>query len=522
METLRPKARGGLLSADHSKKGRRLVSVLDKERSRVTLLEPWEHAVLVLCDGNRSATEIAAILAEGVEGEAVNEAAVSRCFKYFGREELFDGPREQPPAGPRTLANLQQAYREWHKDPLRTGQIFAGLLPFPMAPGPMPIGLEPTVALPDEPVEVGSTLVLGSSATDFVVPQKIAVEPAKEPKTEIGSLTQVEDEDLLEEELDLDDVADLLAAVDDDFAGMSRPPPASAAFETEAPRRSPPVGKPMGGIAELPHTKEIARAATNIIADVSTNGRSFTSLTNVSRQLTGDSETQRVRTPRTPEKALNPTMVGRPPTGAGPPEIVAPPRPPSRAGSRVAAVIGPVPTAERPNVAREEPATQELAMDFGVSQEVTINDAREEPTTSRSSAHLPARVREVFERLRRSGTKARGEFENGSDPKGRRRHRSEAKAFAEALDTLTAGDLELALGHFRRLSERLPGSVRVRAFVQAIEATQGRATDREATQQIVARFGEAVAEAVVEGRCPRCLAGMEAKSRRCGICGFED
>ena len=177
----KPRAREGLLASDHSKRGRRFVTVLDPTSQRVTLLEPWEHGVLVLCDGTRTAEGIADLLRDGVS-DRVSAPAVRRCLERFARAALIDdlGLRradDAPPAGPRTLANLQQAYREWHKDPEKTGRILSGLLnpPFPDDPPPFRPSLEPTTAVgdpappaapPAQPVAVGSTLVMGEAGGD--------------------------------------------------------------------------------------------------------------------------------------------------------------------------------------------------------------------------------------------------------------------------------------------------------------------------------------------------------------------
>lgn len=153
----RPKARAGLLVADHEKGGRRLITVLDRSRERVVLLEPWEHGVLVLSDGTRTVETIAGVIATGIG--AVSLGDVVRCLEELEREGLiepagFRGADREPrlsPPGPKTLAGLQQAYREWHKDPVKTGQILLGALPepFPEASGPPPTDLRPTMAVAD-------------------------------------------------------------------------------------------------------------------------------------------------------------------------------------------------------------------------------------------------------------------------------------------------------------------------------------------------------------------------------------
>jgi hypothetical protein len=174
-DEIKPRAREGLLAADHSKRGKRYVTILDPGAANITLLEPWEHAILILCDGTRDAVTIAKMLERGVDGDPVDLKTVQRLFKFFEREKLVEvtgkKPQSLPPPGPRTLAEIQLAYREWHKDPVRTGQILSGLLPPPTITPPhdLNVGLDPTVALPDDDddhkgsVAIGSMLVLAGA-----------------------------------------------------------------------------------------------------------------------------------------------------------------------------------------------------------------------------------------------------------------------------------------------------------------------------------------------------------------------
>ncbi len=159
---MKPRAREGLITADHMRRGRRIVTVLDPKTNRVTVLEPWEHAVLVLCDGTRTAEQIALLVPN--DDTRVDAAVVRGCFELFEREGVVTTAALRPKsAGPRTLANLQLAYAEWHKDPVRTKQILLGEeQPFPDTPGRLPPGLSPTVALPGEEApahRVGSVLI---------------------------------------------------------------------------------------------------------------------------------------------------------------------------------------------------------------------------------------------------------------------------------------------------------------------------------------------------------------------------
>ena len=84
----KPKARVGLLTQEHDKSGRRYVTVVDQANARVTLLETWEHGVLVLCDGERTSEEIVDQL-EGQFGKrTANREAVERVIRFLSDREL--------------------------------------------------------------------------------------------------------------------------------------------------------------------------------------------------------------------------------------------------------------------------------------------------------------------------------------------------------------------------------------------------------------------------------------------------
>ncbi|MCA9550188.1 MAG: hypothetical protein KC933_09140 [Myxococcales bacterium] len=580
---VRPKARSGLLTSDHSKRGRRYVIIQDPEGSQVTLLEPWEHAVLVLADGSRTADEIAELLQDGVEGEAVTRPGLLRCLKYFERQELIEStslrPKGAPQAGPRTLANIQEAYREWHQDPGKTGRILAGYLsPFDDLPeAPVSVGLTPTVALPERedgeapaPVAVGTTLVLGSGDDAFADGDRAmrSILEAREARTEVGLLhdPDMQPVELLEagirvggaaasgpfgddddeplDDLELGNVADLLAAVDDDFQAMESAAP--AAPPEAAPRVVPPVGKAVGGVAEIPGPKpkpaarpKPARQPKRLTA--SDDGPATAEL------VMSPDTTQRLKA--LPETALTPTVVGRAPDDGGDePVIISPARNPSgrQQLARVGAVIGPEPSPEQRNVTAEVPAppalvegatvedTQrfDLPTDVGFAAHHPVElDSRvptprhasvpPERSTSRTTAHLPDRARSVFERLWAMGVEARSLGEATLNLGDRRRRQSEADQFQRGLERLTAGELELALTHFMALEEQMPTSERVVAFAEAIRAAldQGLAHAPDAGGMLQS-LTAAVEDAVAHGRCPRCLGGLEAGSGTCPGCGF--
>lgn len=535
---LRPKARAGLCSADHSKRGQRLVSVLDPSRAKVTLLEPWEHAILVLADGTRTLNDLAGLLGSGIAGEIITERTLERCLKYFEQEELIEplGLRQRPmsagPAGPRTLAHLQQAYREWHKDPVKTGQILTGLLPIdpPMnnEPPPVPAGLSPTVALPPDPqpLAIGSTLTVGAAngqgpALVSMLGKERPSGRAGEPATEIGALAGEEQEERLP-------VADLLKAVDDDFERLA-PKPAA-----KAPKTLPPV-KAIGGVAEIPAAHDGKGNGKKLVVEDAV----LSGIVKAREARTGASAVA-----ANPEVALNPTMVGRAPDeGNGPPIPVVPARSASARtspGERVGAMIGPEPRS-RPSqppvkIADVDPLleeTQQLELNTesvaarrlvsGLAIEVPRPTPDGEPTTSQTTAHLSKKAADVFELLRRAGLSARSDAELDVSPRPggprRRLHPARAEAFQKALESLTAGDLDVALGHFRHLEAELPGSARVKAFIEAIRAVRG---ETEVTAEIALDHFEGLLEdALAYGRCPRCLSMMPPDSRRCGACAFE-
>lgn len=508
----KPQARGGLLSSDHSKRGRRFVTIVDPDSHRVAVLEPWEHAVLVLCDGSRAAVEIAALLEDGVEGEPVTLDAVRRCLKFFEREALIAPlglrrPGAEPPTGPRTLANLQLAYREWHKDPVKTGQILAGDgTPFVAVQGVAPVGLSPTVALPDDegesaPVAVGTELVLSSDGASPMSggqrPLRSVFESAQDARTEVGALeppagpraggsVETYDEEIEDLEEELGDVADLLAAVDSDFEELERPPP------------GPPPVRATGGEAEIPPARDPGPATAELVV----------------------SETTQRFSPR--EAALTPTMVGVPAEDGDGPMIISPPRPPSNGATGMAAgeVVEDTQRFDLPTDASFAAHHPSAVDSRPPARHASVPPSRE-PTTNRSGAHLSPRALEVFERLWTLGLEARAVSEETLDRHDRRQRIGEAEQFQIGLERLTAGDLELALEHFEALQARLPHSARVGAFAEAVRAAVDRGVHSSPSAgQMLDDLTEAVAEAIAAGRCPRCLARLEAGAQRCSACSF--
>ena len=380
----KPRAKQGLLAADHSKRGRRFVTILDESDQKVTLLAPWEHAILVLCDGTRTVDKIADLLRDGIEDEPVTVDGVARCLQFFSREGLLDnGGYNFTSPGPRTMANIQQAYREWHKDPEKSGRLLSGLLnpPFVDDPPPFMPSPEPTVAQGQSeraPVGIGSTLVVDGPAGEGRALRSVLDNGAAAPMSAPV------------DEADLTNVADLLAAVDvelqDATEGLAPLSPVVGFDATDhdgkdrgaQPDRG--VGRAVGGIADLPGDDPLingaalanirgAPAETERVAAGSPLGHAeFDEPWSQGDTLAGDlsqsaveSELQRrFRHRQLSEAALTPTLVGQaPPDGDGPPVIVSPARSappplparsgsgPRSAGSRVMATVGPEP--EHPN-----------------------------------------------------------------------------------------------------------------------------------------------------------------------------
>jgi hypothetical protein len=598
----KPKARAGLVTSDHSKRGRRYLSVLDPESGRVCLLEPWEHAVLVLCDGTRTARQILEVLDHPIDGETIDLKTVKRTVSSFELQRLLEEPGQQkeeagPSAGPRTLAGLQQAFREWHKDPAKTGQILSGIFTAPFVdPGSkkLPVGLEPTVALPEDepkqpsaPVAIGTQLVVGeqeegsdaraikSLLDSDEAPGKLTKSRDQDVETQVGSLepdsAEVSSEDFEEDELELGGkLSELLAAVDNDFAEVEKRERELKQKKEKTKKDPPPLGKPIGGVAEVPRAKSLAKPASNVwLADVDQKPATRVILPDA------DATEPRPKVPRAPtlppgpdiestvpdeptmrsiklgEALLRPTMVGLPPPDGPAPQLVSPPRG-SSAGDWVGAVVSAEPTPEQRNVTPARPQRPVAPLrSLEVSEPVlTIEDTapfldvetegriqtvdprpkkngkkkREEPTTNSSDEHIaPGRAREVFERLRKAGLKARSysddslDMGDGDSHPARRKDDKAAHRFEQALVSLTEGDLELALAHFRALFDQMPDSKRVRGFIEAIESVR----DEQLFQpSILEDFEAALEDAIAYGRCPKCFSMMAPDEAECFACGF--
>ncbi len=149
---LKPVARSGLIATDHSRRGKRFVTLLDPETLQVTLLEAWEHAVLLVSDGTRDVQAICELLAPEVDGQAIDLEVLRRCLKYFEQKRLIHpvGLKSVEAPGPVTRNELNRAYAEWHKEPPGTtpgGLNAAGTEPpIPRSGVRLIPGLAPTIA----------------------------------------------------------------------------------------------------------------------------------------------------------------------------------------------------------------------------------------------------------------------------------------------------------------------------------------------------------------------------------------
>lgn len=249
----------------------------------MVLLETWEHAVLVLSDGEHTAESMAPAISRGLRGLSLAE--VAGCIERLETEGLLEIEKtleetveepSPPLAGPRTLAGLQQAYREWHRDPVKTGQIFVGELPEPF-PGdglrPSPVGLGPTVSVEDArpSFRIGATFVVGQDGRAEEAPAVASLldgppedAPTQDAPTRIGPPPAPEAASG-PEETDEVGLAELLAAVDSELSSFDE----EEATQVPAPPAPPDVkargaGQRMSGEAAVPAGRADRPSSTNI------------------------------------------------------------------------------------------------------------------------------------------------------------------------------------------------------------------------------------------------------------------
>jgi hypothetical protein len=123
----KPRARIGLHTTDHSKNGRRFLSVLDPATLRVTVLDPYEHLIFMLCDGRRDLATLSQL-----SGEI--EEFVEQTLLKLERENVI----EECELDRATIAECFE---------IPTGEFDNLDTPFlDTDKGPVPPGLDPTIA----------------------------------------------------------------------------------------------------------------------------------------------------------------------------------------------------------------------------------------------------------------------------------------------------------------------------------------------------------------------------------------
>jgi hypothetical protein len=140
-----PRAISDLRTQDHSKGGKRYVTVLAPDSMQVVLLDEWEYSVLILCDGTRSSKTIAVQIQAAHD---VPEAATLRCLQALARQSLLVPRSSEPPPRPRASLTAVRA-AEWRlKD--QEAEWVKNAPPPPSQPQTNPgvsAGLEPTLLI---------------------------------------------------------------------------------------------------------------------------------------------------------------------------------------------------------------------------------------------------------------------------------------------------------------------------------------------------------------------------------------
>lgn len=502
MEIDHPKARLGLIIAEQVRRGRRMLTVLDPKTYRVTVLEPWEHAVLVLCDGENSLHEIATTVRDVADDIPAEKDAVRRCIDFLRRQNVLEPPQErrkqetpkeqhdgdrrpQPPPGPRTLADLQNAYHEWHRDPQKQGQLLTGLDPFGTPESIAHVGLEPTVALPDAPTKaahaVGTVLVVASAPPH---PSSATSRPEAPSKT-LSPPTSASPRS----------------------SGASTAPPSSASSAASASASASASTAAFAG----------AKAAAGSTARSSSSASLFEEIEALFDELSG------------PKDLLDASYRGS----------VYNEEPASMPSSTPASPSRTTPPA---------PSSPSKAERFRVQAMIGETTGEEEETTLSVLPYAPmAESGGVLQRLRQ--TVAR--MSAGATKPG-------PSATPSPTASMSGPDLHFALQHLQRIEAKMPQSDSIAAFVRALEALRNtRQTSRGSTHEAptVARpapqalptdpraerraepraesqvsdtLDAILREALSAGFCPQCLSDVEPpRSSRvsrapvpCPTCGF--
>jgi len=109
------------------KHGEKFYIVINQESSQVTLLDTWENAVLALCDGENDTDSLIGILAHLPFTETPTHERVRQALSYFEEQKLIEPVEvlrsETVLDDPRSMAEVQLAFQEWHKQPADTGGL---------------------------------------------------------------------------------------------------------------------------------------------------------------------------------------------------------------------------------------------------------------------------------------------------------------------------------------------------------------------------------------------------------------
>ncbi|MEE2902693.1 MAG: hypothetical protein VYC39_10190 [Myxococcota bacterium] len=118
------KAKTCLMIREQVKHGEKFYVVINQESAQVTLLDSWENAVLALCDGDKDIDSLLAILARSQFNHPPTHARVRKCLSYFEDQSLIEPLEplrsETVVDDPRSMAEVQLAFHEWHKQPADT------------------------------------------------------------------------------------------------------------------------------------------------------------------------------------------------------------------------------------------------------------------------------------------------------------------------------------------------------------------------------------------------------------------
>ena len=103
------------------KRGEKFYIVLDQESSKVTLLDSWENTVLALCNGENDEDALLQRLSQYEFSVAPTRTRLRQCLSFFESHFLIEPlgllRSETVLDDPRSMAEVQLAFQEWHKQP---------------------------------------------------------------------------------------------------------------------------------------------------------------------------------------------------------------------------------------------------------------------------------------------------------------------------------------------------------------------------------------------------------------------